>query len=145
MARRILVPTDGSAGAKAAVDAAIRLAHDCGASIVGLHVAALASRLNEDTGGLPPADGAEPTPECLGDLARRAAQAQVPAELVTRRADAPSEAILAAVRELKCDLIAMGAHGTNADVHRTIGSQTMTALAHCAVPVLVVPVRQPGA
>lgn len=142
VARRILVPTDGSAGAKAAVDAAVGLARDAGASVVGLHVAALASMLNEDSDGAPDPEGARLSRACLGYLEQRASQAGVPAELVTRRADAPSQAILAAVRALQCYLIAMGAHGTGADVQRILGSQTMTVLAHCSVPVLVVPLRQ---
>lgn len=145
MARRILVPTDGSAGAKAAVDASIGLAHDCGASVVGLHVAALAPMLNETSGGEPDPEGERLSREWRRYIERRATRDRVPAEAVTRRADAPCMAILDAVRELQCDLIAMGAHGASADARRTLGSQTTTVLAHCAVPVLVVPLRHPEA
>lgn len=142
MARRILVATDGSACAEAAVDAAVGLAHDSGASIVGLHVTALASLMNEGSAVSASAYAQEPH-ACLGYVERRAAQARVPVEVATRRADAPSAAILAAAHELQCNLIAMGAHGADAHARRTLGSQTATVLAHCTVPVLVVPLRHP--
>lgn len=143
MSRRILVPTDGSAGANAAVDAAIGLAHDSAARIIGLHVTSLPALLSEGTGVVGAPETADASRECLGYLERRAAQAHVPAEVLTRRADAPSDAILAAARELQCDLIVMGAHGRNTAVAHRLGSQTSAVLAHGLVPVLVVPFHHP--
>jgi nucleotide-binding universal stress UspA family protein len=78
--------------------------------------------------------------ECLGYVERRALQAGVPAEVLTRRADAPSEAILAVARELQCDLIVMGTHARSGIRGLLPGSQTSAVLAHSAIPVLVVPV-----
>ena len=142
MSRRVLVPTDGSPGANAAVDAAIGLAHDSAAHLIGLHVTSLPA-LTEGTGVAWPPEITDASTECLGYVERRAAQAHVPAEVLTRRADAPSDAILAAARELKCDLIVMGAHGRNTAVTHRLGSQTSAVLAHGLLPVLVVPFHHP--
>ena len=142
MSRRILVPTDGSAGANAAVDAAIGFAHDSAARIIGLHVTSLPSLLSEGTGVIGGPENGDVSRECLGYLQRRAAQAHVPAEVLLRRADTPSDAILATARELQCDLIVMGAHGRNAALTHRLGSQTSTVLAHGPIPVLVVPLRR---
>jgi nucleotide-binding universal stress UspA family protein len=143
MFRRILVATDGTPAAAAAVDAAIGFAHLSGARVVGLHVAAPWSRPSEGTGvaALPKSD--EAAKECLGHVERRAQQAQVSAEVLTRRADAPSEAILAVARELQCDLIVMGTHAGRGVGARLPGSQTTAVLTHSAIPVLVVPSSRP--
>jgi nucleotide-binding universal stress UspA family protein len=139
MFRRILVPTDGTAAATAAVDAAIGFAHLSGARVVGLHVIAPRPLLSEGTGVVTVPESDEAARECLGYVERRALQAQVSAEVLTRRADAPSEAILAVARELHCDLIVMGTHTRRGIGALLPGSQTTAVLTHSAIPVLVVP------
>jgi len=139
MVKRILVPTDGTAASRAAVDAAISFAHDSRAEVVGLHVTPPRPILTEGMGTAAVPESEDAARECLGYVERRAAQAQVPAELIMRRADAPSEAILAAAREYRCDLIVMGAHAKGAGHFLPPGSQTTAVLRHGTLPVLVVP------
>lgn len=139
MGKRILVPTDGSAASVAAVDTAIGFAHDCGARIVGLHVTPLLPHLSEGSGVIAVPESEAPASTSLSYVERRAAQAQVPAEVLLRRADSPGEAILAAARELGCDLIVMALHGNSTGHAMLPGSQTTAVLSHSHVPVLVVP------
>lgn len=77
--------------------------------------------------------------EFLGYVERRAAQAGVTAAVQARRADAPWEAIIAAARDLRCDLIVMGSHGRSKASALLLGSQTQAVLTHSAIPVLVIP------
>ena len=139
MVKRILVPTDGSPASMAAVDAAVAFAHDSGAQLVGLHVIPPPPLLSEGMGVATVPESEDHARACLDQVERRAAQAQVPAELLTRRADAPSEAILAVARELGCELIVMALRGKSTGRGLLPGSQTATVLAHSTVPVVVVP------
>lgn len=139
MFKRILAPTDGSAASMAAVDAAIGFAHASGAQVVGLHVTPLHPVFGEVLGALAAPGNEDRTAEFLGFVERRAAQAGVSATVQTRRADAPSEAILEAVRDLHCDLIVMGSRGRGPARALLLGSQTQAVLVHSPVPVMVVP------
>jgi nucleotide-binding universal stress UspA family protein len=138
MLKRILVPTDGSAASMAAVDAAVDLAHACGAEVVGLHVRPLRPLFSEVLGVLTAPEAEEKARECLAYVERRAAQAGVGATLSTRRADSPADAIVAAARDLHCDLIVMGSRGRGQASALLLGSQTQGVLAHSAIPVMVV-------
>ena len=125
MFRRILIPTGGSAASMVAVDAAIGLARGGGTRVVGLHVTPCLAVPNQ---------GSTVAAPCQADgLAR-----QIPG-YVTRRADAPSEAVLAAAREFHCDLIVMATHGRGTDHAAPPGSQTTAVPSHSGIPVPVVP------
>jgi len=139
MGKRILVPTDGPAASMAAVDMAIGFAHDCGARIVGLHVTPLLPMLSEGGGVIAVPEDKDQASLCLGHVERRAAQSGVPAEVLLRRADSASEAILDVARELRCDLIVMALHGKSTGRAMLPGGQTTIVLSHSPVPVLVVP------
>ncbi|MFC4933058.1 universal stress protein [Massilia sp. GCM10023247] len=139
MTKRILVPTDGSPASTAAVDAAMAFAHDSGAQIVGLHVVPLRPLLSEGMGVVAAPESEDQARACLADVERRAAQAGVAAQLLTRRADAPSEAILELARDLDCGLIVMALRSKRTGRGSLPGSQTAAVLAHSAVPVMVVP------
>ncbi|MEW6371538.1 MAG: universal stress protein [Pseudomonadota bacterium] len=139
MFKRILIPTDGTAASMAAVDAAIDFAHASGAEVVGLHVTPLRPLFSEVLGVLTAPEAEETARECLAYVERRAAQAGIGATLSTRRADSPADAIVAAARELHCDLIVMGTRGRGQASALLLGSQTQGVLAHSAIPVMVVP------
>jgi nucleotide-binding universal stress UspA family protein len=51
--------------------------------------------------------------------------------------DFPAEAIVAASRRHKCDLIVIASHGRHGFKTSLLGSQTQKVLAHSKVPVLV--------
>jgi nucleotide-binding universal stress UspA family protein len=142
MNRRILVPIDGTQASDFVVDAAVGFARETGAQLIGLHVIALRPLLGEGMGVSLRQESAEQVKECFAYLERRATDAGVVVEVVTRRADAPCEAILAAARELQCDLIVMGTHRRSGVRAALPGSQTTAVLTHSRIPVLVIP--QPG-
>lgn len=144
MFKRILIPTDGSAASMAAVDAAVDFAHACGAAVFGLHVTPLRPLFSEVLGVLSAPEHEERAQECLAYVERRAAQAGLTAAVSTRRADSPADAIIAAARDLHCDLIVMGSRGRGQASALLLGSQTQGVLAHSAIPVMVVRQAQGG-
>jgi nucleotide-binding universal stress UspA family protein len=145
MFKRILIPTDGTAASMAAVDAAVGFAHACGAQVFGLHVTPLRPLFSEVLGVLSAPEHEDRAREFLGYVERRAAQAGVAATVSTRRADSPADAIIAAARDLRCDLIVMGSHGRGQASALLLGSQTQGVLTHSAIPVMVVPQPQGSA
>lgn len=139
MTRRILAATDGTAGAIAAVDAAISFASTSGAHIIGPHLSFFPPLMSEGTGVLAAPESADEARERLGYVEGRAGEAGVGADVLLRHADVPGEAIPASARDLHCDLIVMGAHGRRSAGTRAPGSQTAAVRKHSTVPVLVVP------
>ena len=66
-----------------------------------------------------------------------AERAGVKAKAVTVSSDLVAEAILAAARKHKCDLIVMASHGRKGLKRLLLGSETQHVLTHGEVPVLV--------
>jgi nucleotide-binding universal stress UspA family protein len=62
------------------------------------------------------------------------------AKVTTARSysDAPAEAIIAAAKKFKADLIVMASHGRKGLDKILLGSETQRVLAHTKLPVLVV-------
>ncbi len=145
MFRRILVPTDGSELSNKAVDAAISLAKDAGASIVALNVQAeyrppvvaevpvgdIYSREEYEAGATRVSE------KLLGDLAAKAKAVGVEVKQVSQLASSPWETIIKAARDEGCDLIFMASHGRRGMAGLLLGSETQKVLTHCKVPVLV--------
>jgi nucleotide-binding universal stress UspA family protein len=69
------------------------------------------------------------------EKAARAAGVQFEALAVTN--DFPADAILAAAKKRRCDLIFMASHGRRGIAGALLGSETQKVLAHSPVPVLV--------
>jgi nucleotide-binding universal stress UspA family protein len=142
--RRILVPTDFSDTADAALERAIQLARALGASIDLLHVTAPVLVL-------PPPIDILPLPTLYPDLpqrieahleerAARARAAGVTCNTVVR--DGPPHVEIGRVAEDSAvDLIAMGTHGRSGIGHAVLGSVAERVLHRARCPVLVVPVR----
>ncbi|MDB5752098.1 MAG: uncharacterized protein JWP65_2519, partial [Ramlibacter sp.] len=63
--------------------------------------------------------------------------AGVKAKAVTVRSDLVAEAIMAAARKHRCDLIVMASHGRKGLKRLLLGSETQHVLTHGDVPVLV--------
>ena len=145
MYQRILVATDGTNLSKRAVASAISLAALCGAELVALKViprypqsycegglalqAAEVSRVEKQWAE----DG-----QAIVDAVQKAAQAKgVKAKAVTVKSDLVSDAIIAATKKHKCDLIVMASHGRRGIKRLLLGSETQLVLTHSHVPVLV--------
>ena len=145
MYQRILVATDGSNLSKRAVASAISLAALTGAELVALKViprypqsyfegglalqAAEVSRVEKQWAE----DG-----QAIVEAVQKAAQAKgVKVKPITVKSDLVSEAIIAATKKHKCDLIVMASHGRKGVKRLLLGSETHQVLTHSHIPVLV--------
>lgn len=148
MFRRILVPTDGSDGARHAVRAAARLASLAGANVIAVHVVPPAvpalSYMGLGVIGAPvPLDtAAEPVPperdRALAEARRLARDEGV--DLEPRQVCAPqaAAAILDLAESEGCDLIVMNSDGYGDLLSIVTGSITARVVSGCDLPVLVV-------
>ena len=145
MYHRILVPTDGSALSKKAIKSAVELAAAVGAEVVAVNVVPRYP-MSYFEGGITIAptevarlerSWAEQGQALADDVAKAAAKAGVSAKAVTVRSDLVAEAILAAARKHKCDLVVMASHGRKGLKRLLLGSETQHVLTHGNIPVLV--------
>lgn len=145
MYKNILLPTDGSQLSRAAVIAGVRLAAQTGARVTGLFVAPPATPVMYRN-LLPVHYGTTKEHEAairkaaerhLDVIARAAKAAKAPCDVVTVTSDFPADAILAAVKKHKCDLIVMASHSRKGIAKLMLGSQTQKVLAQSTVPVMV--------
>ena len=140
MYKRILVATDGSTLSKKAVSDAINLAATCGAELIALKVVPR----------YPMAYFEGSIPLNAKDVARIEGQwveeAQAAVDAVTKlatakgvvsRSDIVSDAIIAAAKKQKAELVVMASHGRKGIKRLLLGSETQQVLTHCHVPVLV--------
>ena len=145
MYKKILVATDGSALSKKAVNSAVVMAALMEAELVALKVVARypqsyfegglafeASEINRvekawvDHG------------QAIVDAVQKSAEAKgVKTKAVTVKSDVISDAIIAAAKKHKCDLIVMASHGRKGIKRVLLGSETQQVLTHTHIPVLV--------
>jgi nucleotide-binding universal stress UspA family protein len=72
------------------------------------------------------------------DAVKKTAEAKgVKARAITVKSDLVSDAIIAAARKQKSDLIVMASHGRRGVKRLLLGSETQQVLTHSQVPVLV--------
>jgi nucleotide-binding universal stress UspA family protein len=142
--KHILVPTDGSARSRRAIEAAVELAQKFDARLTALYVLGdgVPTAFTGDklfaSGVISPeyrAKARKAAGEAL-DVAARAAQAAgvryAGARTIARR---PWAAIVKAARAKDCDLIVMASHGRRG--LGLLGSQTAKAIGHTPIPILV--------
>jgi nucleotide-binding universal stress UspA family protein len=147
--KRILVPTDGSDGARHAAEAAAELAKISGGRVIALHVLPPATTDAEFL-GLTGMVGLSPLEPVLVDTPPRGQDAALTAvESVARGLGVPVEseqvvdakparAIAETAEHMHCDLIVMSSHGYGSILSVLTGSTTAKVVSECAVPVLVV-------
>jgi len=145
MFKNILIATDGSKLSRKAISAGIKLANLSGAKVTGFFSPEqyeilmygeyvppnLLSRKEWDK------RAAETAKKYLAEIEKAAANAQVKCETAFDQSLAPWEAIVAAAKKHKCDLIVMASHGRSGLAAIVLGSQTTKVLTHSKVPVLV--------
>jgi len=145
MYQRILVPTDGSALSKKAMRSAVDLAAALGAEIVALNVVPRYP-MSYFEGGVTVSPSevariekrwAEQGQSLADAVGGAAGKAGVKAKAVTVRSDLVAEAILAAAKKNRCDLIVMASHGRKGLKRLLLGSETQHVLTHGNIPVLV--------
>lgn len=145
MYKHILLPTDGSPLSRKAVLAGIKLAKSLGARVTGFYAAPAATPV--EYRGMLPVGYADPTVRArviekaaskhlaVVVAAAKAARVRCKVEHVTN--DFPADAIIAAARRNKCDLIFIASHGRHGFKPTLLGSQTHKVLAQSRIPVLV--------
>ncbi|MBC5783114.1 universal stress protein [Ramlibacter sp. USB13] len=145
MYKKILVPTDGSALSRKAIRTAVELASTVGAEVVALNVVPRYPTSYFE-GGIDVAptevarverQWAEHGQALAEEVGKAAEKAGVKAKAVTVRSDLVAEAILAAARKNKCDLVVMASHGRKGLKRLLLGSETQHVLTHGNIPVLV--------
>ena len=141
---RILVPTDGSAGTRRAIEHAIDLADAHDATIHGLYVVNTASYASFST---------EATWEGIGDMLQDEGEHAVDeiASLAEARGvevetavlnGSPSTEIVRYAEREGCDLIVMGTHGRGGIDRLLLGSVAERVVRSSTVPVLTVRVGE---
>lgn len=145
MYQRILVATDGSTLSKKAVSSAIELAGLVGAELVALKVVPRYPHSYFD-GSVPlsPQEMARIEKQwsehgqAVVDAVKTTALAKgVAVRAVTSKSDLVAEAVIAAAKKYKCDLIVMASHGRRGIKRLLLGSETQHVLTHSHIPVLV--------
>jgi nucleotide-binding universal stress UspA family protein len=143
MFKRILVPTDGSDITTKAVQAAITLAKEQGATLATISV--------KEPFPYSAISEMQPVPpQEFYDAQERIAAARVKAVVDAASAAGvtgsghtvealhPWEAILDHAKAQQCDLIVMASHGRRGVAALLLGSETSRVLTHSEIPVLVV-------
>jgi nucleotide-binding universal stress UspA family protein len=145
MYARILVATDGSNLSKKAVASAIQLAATCGAELVALKVVPRypyayfegSIALSAQEIGRIEQQWTESALAQLAVIAQTAKAKSVVLKAVTVKSDVVSDAIIAAAKKHKVDLIVMASHGRKGIKRLLLGSETQQVLTHSHIPVLV--------
>jgi nucleotide-binding universal stress UspA family protein len=145
MYKNILLPTDGSPLSRKAIRAGVKLARAVGAKVTGFYAAPPATPV--EYRGMFPVGYSDPVARArviertaarnLAVIveAARAARVRCTVEHVTN--DFPAEAILAAAKRNRCDLIYISSHGRHGFKPSLLGSQTQKVLAQSRIPVTV--------
>jgi nucleotide-binding universal stress UspA family protein len=143
MFKKILVPTDGSAQASHAAQAAAELAKSQGAQVVGVYVIdpfpyigigdASAVGLQAYLTEAKTAAG-----QALDAVAQACKNAGVPFAGDTIERNVVYEGILETAQAEGCDLVVMGSHGRKGIQALILGSVAQKVLTHSKVPVLIV-------
>ena len=145
MFTRILVATDGSSLSKKAVNHAIALAGTCGADVVALKVIPRYPQsyfdgsitLSIDDKKRVENQWAEEA-QIIVNAVKTAGEAKgVKVKALVTKSDVVSDAVIAAARKQKADLIVMASHGRKGVKRLLLGSETQQVLTHSEIPVLV--------
>jgi len=145
MYEKILVATDGSDLSKKAVSSAISLAALSGAGLVAIKIVprypqsyfegGLALQATEV--GKIEKQWADEGQAVVDEVKRLAELEGVKTRALTIKSDIVSDAIIAAAKKHKCDLIVMASHGRKGMKRLLLGSETHQVLTHSHIPVLV--------
>lgn len=145
MYKRILVATDGSTLSKKAVTSAIELAATCSAELFALKVVPRYPQAYFE-GSIPLSaeevarvekQWAQAAQQQLATVEKSAQSRSVNVKALVVKSDVVSDAIMAAAKKNKADLIVMASHGRKGIKRLLLGSETLQVLTHSQIPVLV--------
>ncbi|KQP22788.1 universal stress protein [Pseudorhodoferax sp. Leaf267] len=145
MYQRILVATDGSELSQKAVDSALGLAAQLGASVVAVKVVPPYPQSYFEGAMAIDLKQVAQTEEHWSAAAMRELEVVQSAGLARNvtvtplvvRSDQVSEALIASAQKHHCDLIVMASHGRRGVSRLLLGSETQHVLTHSHIPVLV--------
>ena len=145
MYKRILVATDGSKLSQQAINHALNLADVTGAEVVALKVVPRYPQTYFEGGvALAAAEVAriekqwqEDAMKAVNVVKDAGQKLEVKVKPITVKSDLIAEAIIAAAKRNKCDLIVMASHGRRGLKRLLLGSETQQVLTHSHTPVLV--------
>lgn len=145
MYNRILVATDGSKLSKKAVESAIDLAALCGAELFALKVVPrYPQSYFEGSIPLSAEDVARVEKQWaedgqnVVDAVKKAGEAKgIKVKAIVAKSDVVSDALIAAAKKHRADLIVMASHGRKGVKRLLLGSETQQVLTHSEIPVLV--------
>jgi nucleotide-binding universal stress UspA family protein len=148
MYSRILVALDGSPTASAALDAAIRLAHDCGAELQPLYVIDVPV-MAYDVPGFDPSivrdayvdEGRIVCAEAQARMTRAGLKGAPRSVEVELGGEDIARCIERTAADWHADLIVMGTHGRRGVQRLVLGSVAERVLRNACRPVLLVPAR----
>jgi len=145
MYKRILVATDGSTLSKKAVTSAIELAALSGAELIALKVTPRYPQSYFE-GSLPLSASeiskiekqwTDSAQKVVDAVAKTGKAKGVTTKSLVVKSDVVSDAVIAAAKKHKADLIVMASHGRRGIKRLLLGSETQQVLTHASVPVLV--------
>lgn len=139
----LLVPTDGSAVAAKAFQAAVTFAAESGAKVTGYyaiedmnmhHVGAhLTKELIEEF----ERRAHEAAEQHVAEIGKVAKAAGVHFDSIVSKVTRPHEGIIEAAKKCGADIIFMASHGHRGLTSLVVGSVTQKVLSHSTIPVLV--------
>ena len=145
MYKRVLVATDSSKLSTKAVNSAIDLAASLGAELVALKVIPRYPQSYFE-GSIPlSADDVARVEQRWADDGRQVVEdvkvmgeaRGVKVKAILAKSDVVSDALIAAAKKHKADLIVMASHGRKGVKRLLLGSETQQVLTHSEIPVLV--------
>ena len=145
MYKRILIATDGSPLSDKAVEHGLSLAALSGATVVALKVVPRYPRSYFE-GGMPvdmndvkriEAQWGDAAQAMVDGVKAQGGAQGVTVKAVVAKSDLVAEAVIAAAKKHKCDLIVMASHGRKGLSGLLLGSETNKVLTHSTIPVLV--------
>ena len=145
MYKRILIATDGSPLSDKAVAHGLSLAALSGATVVALKVVPRYPRSYFE-GGMPvdlndakrvEKQWSEAAQAMVDKIKAEGGAQGVTVKAVVAKSDLIAEAVIAAAKKHKCDLIVMASHGRKGIKRLLLGSETQHVLTHSHIPVLV--------
>ncbi|TDQ45346.1 universal stress protein [Tepidicella xavieri] len=145
MYKRILVATDGSKLSNLAVQHALKLADVTGAEVVALKVVPRYPQTYFEGGVALAAEEIKriekewqaEAMEVVNAVKAEGQKMAVKVKPATVKSDLVAEAIIAAAKKHKADLIVMASHGRRGLKRLLLGSETQQVLTHSHIPVLV--------
>lgn len=145
MYKRILIATDGSELSNKAIEHGLTIADLTGAEVVALKVVPRYPQTYFEGGVALSTEEVAKVEKQWNDEAMEAVNAiksagqikNVKVKATTVKSDLIAEALIAAAKRHKCDLIVMASHGRRGLKRLLLGSETQQVLTHSHIPVLV--------